>query len=535
MRLSTLPLILSLLPLSAAAELSDVEATALQNIERASAIIDATWNTSIKGNTINLYLADRYNTITGEVSGPSDVWPYTAAIEAHCSILEALDAARELDPAIYEANYERHLRHLDMLIDNLAYYRGSFTLTSYTGKNRWQPYAVPRSNRRGSANVTGILNVYDDQMWLCRELTRAYRITNNDSYLQLATHLADYVIDGWDCWRDQDGNEYGGITWGPGYNSKHACSNAPFIQPLVWLADIYSDAASPEIDGSDDMEGNGSDETVIYKYRDANNNVVSEERSRSEHYLDFAQKIYAWQKSKLLHTSGTYWDMMGADNTILTADGYRLHVDCGAPTGELYSYNTGTMIAGAAELYRVTHDEAYRNDLTDMARASLTKFSKFIRKHNTYEFITDATAENGFRTWFNDVLMRAFVDATPYADNNSPKTALNSFQYNLDYAFENHNRDNMLPIRLLDGWGEESITKGFHQFAFASEYAILALWHLCNAEESAVELITRDNVTVCTDPIIYTLSGKSLGRRSVVLSTLSPGVYIINSKKIFLK
>lgn len=527
MRLSILPLFISLLPLPAAAQLSDLEEQALRDIERASAIIDATWATSIKGSDTDLYLADRYNTLTGEASGPSDVWPYTAAIEAHCSLLEALEAARETDPDLYEACYERYREQLDKLIDNLAYYRGNLTLTSYTGKNRWQPYAVPRSNRRNGANVSGILNVYDDQMWLCRELVRAYRLTGTDSYLKIATHLADYVVDGWDCWRDTSGNEYGGITWGPGYNSKHACSNSPFIQPLVWLSEIYSD--------TDDRGTDRSEETVTYRYRDADNVVVSEVRLRSEHYLDFAKKIYDWQKSHLLHSSGTYWDMMGADNTILTADGCRLHVDCGAPTGELYSYNTGTMLAGAAELYETTSEDFYRTDLTDMARASLTKFSKFVRKHNSYEFTTDANAENGFRTWFNDVLMRAYVDADPYADNNSARTALSSFQYNLDYAFENYNRDNLLPIKLLDGWGEASVTKGFHQFAFASEYAMLAVWNLRKAADSAVEDITFDPSGLSSDPLVYSIYGALLGRRSEVASTLAPGLYIMDSKKILVK
>lgn len=434
--------------------------TALRNIRRAMAIVDATWEKTMRGTDDNLYMVDVYNTQTGEVSGPSDVWPYTAAIEAHCSLLEALELIKDTDAALYNEKSPHYRRLLGLLIDNLEYYRGTYNLSSYATSNKqWSPYAVPRASKKGAADVSGILNVYDDQMWLSRELIRAYRLTDNKAYLDLATYLTDYVLEGWDCWRDAAGKEYGGITWGPGYNSKHACSNAPIIQPLVWLHDLYKNSGSK----------------CEYYYRDAKNNVKHKTRQRSELYLEFARKVYDWQKEKLLHESGVFWDMMGADNTIKVQRGYRQHVDCGNPCGSLISYNTGTMISGASELYRVTADETLKTDITNTVRASVNKFSKYVRKQNAYLFNTDKTAENGFTTWFNDVLMRSYVDACPYAGNNMAATGLKSFQTFLDYAFENHNRGNMLPIHLLEGWGAEVKTKGFHQFAFASQYAMLAV------------------------------------------------------------
>ena len=41
--------------------------------------------------------------------------------------------------------------------------------------------------------------------------------------------------------RSRDGNVYGGITWGPGYVTKHSCSNGPIVSPLVWLYELYKD------------------------------------------------------------------------------------------------------------------------------------------------------------------------------------------------------------------------------------------------------------------------------------------------------
>ena len=309
------------------------------------AIVDSCWSKTMTGADGDMYMADAYNTADGTKSGPSDIWPLTAAVEAHCSLLEAIDLARRSDASLYAAEREKYSRRLEILIDNLDYYRGAYTRSSYASDAReWQPYAVPRAREKGGADVTGILNVYDDQMWLCRELIRAWRLSGKHDYLNRAVYLADYVLDGWDCWRDAAGNEYGGITWGPGYNSKHACSNAPMIQPLVWLAEIYAD----------------NNETTVYNYRDAYNKPVSELRRRSEIYLDFAVRIFDWQHRTLAHPTGVYHDMIGAVQAeVVYADGYRRHVDTGKPVGEFFPYNTGTMISGAADLMRATGDKSY--------------------------------------------------------------------------------------------------------------------------------------------------------------------------------
>ena len=496
---------------------SEAEQKALRDIERSMAIIDATWQTSIKGSKDNLYMADQYNTKTGWTSGSSDVWPYTAAIEAHNSLLEALEEAKDLAPDMYDSNFNQYKEQLEVLIDNLEYYRGTYKLSSYATSNKeCSPYAVPRASQRGKANVTGILNVYDDQMWLSRELIRAYDITDNPEYLELAAYLADYVLEGWDCWRDENGEEYGGITWGPGYNSKHACSNAPIIQPLVWLHDRYAD----------------SGENVDYYFRDEDNAVTSVNIPRDEYYLEFAKKIYDWQKEKLLHPSGVYWDMMGADGKIEVSRGYRQHVDNGGPTGAFYSYNTGTMIGGGAELYRVTGDETYREDINDAAKSGLNTFATYKRNLNGYDFKTDNNAANGFNTWFNDVFFRGCVDALPYADNTAAENTISSFQNNLDYAFENHNRGNMLPIKLIDGWGDEEITKGFHQFTFASQYALLAKNLLeSEKEEASVESLYSPDEADCNRSI-YSLTGVKIGDKETKLDTLPNGIYIIGNKKI---
>ena len=299
-------------------------------------------------------------------------------------------------------------------------------------------------------------------MWIVRELIRAYRLTGKAEYLSDAVHLTDYVLDGWDCWNDDNGEEYGGITWGPGYNSKHACSNGPIIQPLVWLSNLYRETP-PQA-------------TVTYYFREPDNTLASHAMLRSELYLDFAKKIYAWQKKHLLNSStGVYWDMLGADNILqytgTGAQRRRAHVDNGNPTGNAYTYNTGTMLAGATELYRVTGDDEYKNDIPSLAVRSYNAFTKPKNIDGIVyrQWPTDNSPLQGFNAWFDNVLMRAYVDADPTGLSAYSSRSLETFQTNLDYAYAHYQKNGFLPIDLLGGWNGSTKTKGFHQASFAAE------------------------------------------------------------------
>src|SRR5690606_26481686 len=186
-------------------------------------------------------MARYYNPYTGQRSNEiGSIWMYTSAIEAVTAILHALETEKEQgDAARYNAHFDRYEQELMKLYDAADFYLGTFTLTSYTGTNEWTVYGVNRGNSKGGARVEGIENVYDDQMWLIREFLEAYKVTGNQLFLEKAEYLTEYVLDGWDCTFDTNGNEVGGIAWGPGYVTKHACSNGPMISPLVWLHELY--------------------------------------------------------------------------------------------------------------------------------------------------------------------------------------------------------------------------------------------------------------------------------------------------------
>jgi len=439
----------------------------LVNTQRAIEIIDAAVENYFDGT--GMAMSRYYNPYNGTRSGElGSVWMYTSSIEAVNSVLKSLKAQKSVGKtSLYDASFNRYSELLASLVDNLEFYAGTFTLTSYTGTNTWTVYGVDRAAGKGAANVEGIHNVYDDQMWIVRELTEAYEATGNDAYLEKAEYLASYILDGWDCTLDGDGNQHGGITWGPGYVTKHSCSNGPIVAPLVKLASIYK--------GKQDQISYG----VIYP----DNTRGKEKKSKAEYYLEMAEAVYDYQMTHLLNPStGVFDDMMGGDDNggqirYETVDGerYRTYVALRDRVGTAYSYNTGTMISGAAALYEATSDPRYLSDLKEMCDKSFGFFATPASgKEGCYTF-----AVTGFNNWFNNVLERGYAEAT--ASYPQAGKYAEAFQANLDYAYSNFLYKHMLPPNLLVGWNPDNgrnNMEAMFTFAFAAEYASLAEYQL---------------------------------------------------------
>jgi predicted alpha-1,6-mannanase (GH76 family) len=355
---------------------------------------------------------------------------------------------------------------LNKLYENAAYYKGTFTLTSYTQTKKWSVYGVDRGGSKGLAFVEGIHNVYDDQQWLVRELIEAYKLTKNSTYLAEAEYLTDYVLDGWDCVPDANGKEYGGITWGPGYVTKHSCSNGPMVSPLVWLSELYKD----------------KDDQITYRYIGTDGSRITTSMKKSDYYLKFAKAVYDWQKNNLMRSDGVYYDMMGGCDPVCdviyeTVNGvqYRKHVDLRDKVGTAYSYNTGTMLSGAADLYRATGISTYLDDASKLTKASFGYFAKKDATVNGY-YSYDLS---GFNNWFNGVLMRGYVDVYPIFK--SASVCIGSFQQNLDYGYEKFLYKGFLPTNLLLGWSHDNNNnsmEGMFTFTFAAEYATLARYEI---------------------------------------------------------
>ena len=444
-----------------------VENIAERNLSHAMELVDNTLKAhfSADGMVMSRYYHPFTDTRSEEVGS---VWMYTSAIEAVNAILHALQAEKETgDASRYENHYIRYAEILDTLYDNADYYLGTFTLTSYTQTKEWTVYGVNRGASKGNAKVDGIENVYDDQMWLVRELLESYKLTGKKSYLEKAEYLTEYVLDGWDATIDDNGNENGGITWGPGYVTKHACSNGPMVSPLVWLHEHYQDK-------NDEIEHRFIDPSDKKSRRTVKSR-------KSDYYLSFARKIYEWQKKALLRSDGVYDDMMGGctfgSPQTETIDGisYRQGIKCHDRVGPAISYNSGTMLSGAADLYRVTGDEMYSHEGTELSDASFTYFateSTMLPGYFTYDI-------SGFRNWFNGVLMRGYVDFYPYCK--PVATYIDTFQQNLDYGYQHFLHKGFLPTNLLAGWSHDNSdnrTEGMFNFSFAAEYALLSRYEL---------------------------------------------------------
>ena len=157
---------------------------------------------------------------------------------------------------------------------------------------------------------------------------------------------------------------------------------------------------------------------------------------------------------------------------IVDGERYRDNTPLPDRVGPAISYNSGTMLSGASDLYRVTGDKVYSDDMISLSDNSFSYFAKLDAVVKGYYYFEIS----GFNNWFNGVLMRGYADVRA----SYPKAAdyLNAFQDNLDYAYENFNYEHMLPTNLLVGWNKSETTKnnveGMFTFAFAAEYAVLA-------------------------------------------------------------
>lgn len=437
------------------------ETSETANTTRAIELIDAAVENYFQGPS--MAMSRYYNPYTGKASDElGSVWMYTSSIEAVNSVLNSLNSLKaDGHKDIYDANFARYSTLLDNLVDNLEFYAGTYDLTSYTGTNTWTVYGVNRGAGKGSANVTGVLNVYDDQMWIVRELIDAYEATGKQAFLQKAEYLTAYVLDGWDCTLDANGKQHGGITWGPGYVTKHSCSNGPMVTPLVKLAQIYK----------------GKGDQITYGVINPDKTRGKQTKAKADYYLEMAKAVYNYQKSHLYDEgTGVFVDMMGNDDNggqirYEEIDGarYRAYVALSAAVGEKYSYNTGTMISGAANLYDATTNPAYLEDLKNYSDRSFAYFAKPSSKQGCYEMPL-----TGFNNWFNCVLLRGYADAVKAY----PKAAeyAKAYQNNLDYAYSNYLFSHMLPPSLLAGWNssrERNNMEAMFTFAFATEYAVL--------------------------------------------------------------
>ena len=363
-------------------------------------------------------------------------------------------------------NKEYYKKLLDDYISALDYYDGAGWITSTHGKRYWEHlYGVTRAREPYKAAVEGRSMVYDDLMWIARYFIEGYRYSGytETSYLEKAEHLIKCCLDGWDS--TQDGA--GGITWGPAYSTKHACSNGPILSVLGGLAEVYK--------GKDDALVT-EDDTVYVAQTFGQGNVEWENwvgKTKYEYYSYWLETIYDWCWTNLRAGDYTYIDLRGDSSSVVSdekAPGneylkFAGNLDSGSATK--YTYNTGSVLSGAAWLYRLTGKEQYLTQGRQMAEGAFHRFVKTVKaqdgtEHQMYECTASLL--------FNSVLLQGYAELADAikvvaADkdetvkeelNNIIKNELNTyvgvFKSSITYGFQNHLLNRTLPQNYIQGW-----------------------------------------------------------------------------------
>lgn len=196
----------------------------------------------------------------------------------------------------------------------------------------------------------------DDMEWMVLAQIRMYESTSEKKYLKKAMQMYNDWI--WTQWGPEDEAPwYGGITWKTDVEkSKNACSNGPAAIIAARLYNFYDVAG---------MKG----------------------KKPREEYLKEAKKIYHWLKSTLLQPSGAVADNMARNGEINRK--------------WIFTYNQGTFLGAAHELYKITGDKQY---LADAVKAA-----EYVMDHMSGNRGVLGNATEGDGGLFHGIFFRYFV------------------------------------------------------------------------------------------------------------------------------
>lgn len=243
---------------------------------------------------------------------------------------------------------------MDVLVD--AYMRTGDDLYKNIFPLWWE--GMPRFNFAKDMNPKDPWwNVFvDDMEWIILAQIRMFGCTHDTKYIEKARQMYDDWV--WPTWGPEDEAPwYGGITWKTDVSkSKNACSNGPAALIAARLYRFYADAG---------FSGG--------KVREA--------------YLNEAVKIYMWEKRHLFDTkTGAVYDHMSGKGEI--------------QKDWIFTYNIGTFLGAAHELYKITGDRQYLEDAVLASDYVINHLSKG-------GVLSDATSGDG--GLFHGIFFRYFV------------------------------------------------------------------------------------------------------------------------------
>ncbi len=303
-----------------------------------------------------------------------------------------------------ELNGKKNTKEFKNVAEGFEYYKGrrsGYRPGINEDKTRsYTVFAVNRASAKGKAMVGGKESVFDDQIWIAREYLNAYNLFGDIEYLNTAVELSEYIyLSGWMP-------VIGGITWGQSYDTRHSCSNAPFVKVLIELADA----------------------------------VESTKASSAETYRNWAKNVYEWTYSTLRDPADNlYWDLVG---TIYDTDGTPLRND--SIDKAKYTYNSGAMISAGVAMYKLTGEQRYLDEAKATAKSCYENFGVHGFVDGCTMYPSDTT------TWFNLVMYIGYYDL--FLADNTQTLYLDDLQRTIDYAYENFGRDGYIPVSWLVGW-----------------------------------------------------------------------------------
>ena len=391
-----------------------------------------------------IFVAGYYNALEGGTDSYANCYEYS-------SLLTMANKIYAVSGDDAQKSYYKTL--LDGYVAGLDNFEGSGTYNSTHGRYEWTGlYGVHRQNSPKTGNVS-VDMVYDDLMWIIRDFVEIYETTGDSSYITRAEHLTAACLDGWDSTVDG----IGGIVWGPTYKSKHTCSNGPLISALCGLAEYYKDS-----------DATVTAEETVYGEKPASMTHVAWENmvgmKKYDYYLYWAKQVYDFTWNYLRESDYTYADNLRHDQ--FTAEDTNAHGGSyfyfgpytGTNEGTKFTYNTGSMISGAAWLYRLTGDESYLLQGRLMAEGAYHYFTQTVKVGGTEMQMYDCRAS----LLFNEVLMQGYLDLADAVSGgeSEEKDAIigeisdyvKVFKTSLNYAFGHYLLNRTLPQNYLQGW-----------------------------------------------------------------------------------
>ena len=398
----------------------------------------------------NVTGAGYYNALVGGSEGWANCYEYSALIGMANRMYDISEGENKAD----------YKKLLDGYVAGLDYYDGTGWIVSTHGRMQWDHiYGVTRQQTKFTNNVEGINMVYDDLMWIARYFVEGYTYNpEKTDFLEKAEYLTKCILDGWDSTK----NGVGGITWGPGYSTKHACSNSPVLSVLGGLAEIYKDTGALVTEN----------DTVYVEQTFGQNDVEWENwvgKTKYEYYLHWLKTVYDWQWANLRSSDYCFIDLRGDSRETITNTNaaedarersylkYGGKLDAGSSAK--YTYNTGAMISGAAWLYRLTGKAEYLEQGRLMAEGAYHRFVKTVTvdgvEHKMYECTSSLL--------FNSVLLQGYAELADAVKKVAPenkdtiiKDELNTyvgvFKSSISYSFDHHLLNRSLPQNYIQGW-----------------------------------------------------------------------------------